>query len=68
MKKKLIWVHKSPSFKEAEEFEKSYYTKMSPEERLDIMQQLREQYFKIKGSKNECAKRLRRSIKIIQQT
>jgi hypothetical protein len=69
MRKKIIWIHKSPSFKASEEFERDYYAKMSPKERLEVVQQLRELYFKMKkGSKNECAKRLRRSVKIIKQT
>ena len=69
MKKKIIWIHKSPSFSAAEEFEKSYYAKMSAKERLETVQLLREEYFNLnKELKNESRKGLRRSIKIIQQT
>ena len=68
MKRKIIWLHKSPSFKESEAFEKSYYHGMSAEERVQTVQLLREEYFKMKkGPKNESRKRLRRAIKIIQQ-
>ena len=67
MKKKIIWLHKSSSFKDAEEFEKAYYAKMSAAERLDAMQFLREEYFHLnKELKNESRKGLRRFIKIIQ--
>jgi len=69
MKRKLIWLHKSPSFKASEEFEKAYYAKMSPKEKLETVQFLREEYFKMKKElRNEGRKGLRRFIKIIQQT
>ena len=68
MKRKLIWLHKSASFNAAEEFEEDYYKKMSPLEKIETVQLLREEYFKMKkGIKNDRRKRLRRSIKIIQQ-
>ena len=68
---KKIWVHKSKNFKEAEEFDREYYRQMTPEERLSIVQELREMYFKFtkaKGNKYIYAsgKRLQRVIKIIQ--
>ena len=69
MKRKLIWIYKSPSFKASEEFERNYYANMSADEKISAMQLLREQFSKIKkGTKYERRKRLRRSIKIIQQT
>ena len=62
-----IWIHKVNSFEEAEYFEQKYYSNMSSSQRLEIVQLLRERYFKIKKqSKHEGRKRLRRSIKIIQ--
>jgi len=64
---KTIWVHKAGSFKEAEEFDRAYYRKMSGAERINLMQYLREIYFKMKCSKNENPKRLRRVIRIIEQ-
>lgn len=60
---KKIWVNKANSFKEAEEFDNNYYLSMSASERLEIMQELRDIYYKIK---NESRKRLSRFIKIIQ--
>jgi len=69
---KKIWIHKSKSFEEAEEFDREYYRRMSTTERLNIMQELREMYFKFtrhnkKGlSTHARGKGLRRVIKIIQ--
>lgn len=63
---KRIWVHKADSFKEAENFDKLYYFKMSRRERLEMVQFLRELYFKIKRErKDEDRKRLRRVVKVI---
>jgi len=65
---KKYWVKKTNSFKNAQEFDEQYYLKMGYKQRLDIMQFLREMYFKFnKGGNNEGRKRLRRSIKIIKQ-
>jgi len=63
---KKIWLHKTNSFKEAEEFDAAYYMKMSKAERISTMQLLRENYYKLKAPRNENGKRLRRVIKIIQ--
>ena len=63
---KEFWVHKADSFKEAEEFDRKYYSEMSGEERLETMQFLREIHYKIKGVENESRKGLRRSIKVVQ--
>jgi hypothetical protein len=66
---KKIWIKKFKSFAEAAKSDLGYYLKMSPAERLDAVQLLREEYFKINGKiKNEAGKGLRRVIKIIQQT
>ena len=62
---KKIWVNRVKSFREAEEFNQDYYSKMSRAERLEIMQFLREIYYKIKKGKNENGKRLRRIAKAI---
>ena len=70
---KKIWIHKSHSFKEANEFDREYYFKMTPKERLNIMQELREMYYKFskpfKGPKAKYGyrKRLQRVIKVIPQ-
>ncbi len=59
-----IWVRKSSSFKEAQQFDIDYYLSMSPSERLGIMQFLRETELKLKNEKNR--KRLRRVVKVVQ--
>ena len=65
---KKIWVNKTYSFKDAERFDENYYLNMTSAERLDIMQFLRESYYKInKRLKDESRKGLRRVIKIIKQ-
>jgi hypothetical protein len=64
-----IWVHKSKSFKEAQEFDDSYYLSMTPTERLETVQFLREEYWKMnKGKIHEGRKRLRRVFKLIKQS
>lgn len=67
---KKIWVHKAKSFKDADEFDRKYYLKMSSQERLDIMQQLRRMYYKFsKGQKTKYGHRigLRRVVRIVEQ-
>jgi hypothetical protein len=66
--KQKIWVNKSKSFKEAQEFDDSYYLSMTPTERLETVQFLREKYWKLKKEKiYEGRKRLRRVFKLIKQ-
>jgi hypothetical protein len=65
MSMKKIWINKANSFKEAAEFDSVYYAKMSKAERIGTMQFLREVYHKLRASKIENGKRLRRVIKII---
>ena len=63
---KKVWINKSNSFKEADDFDEKYYSNMSGVKRLEVVQFLREAYFKIKGQTgHESRKRLRRSFKII---
>ena len=65
---KKVWMHKAHSFEEAEEFDRNYYLRMGPEERLETVQLLREMYFKFgRPSQDENRKGLRRAIKIIKQ-
>lgn len=65
---KKIWVNKAGSFRSAERFDEEYYLGLSRSERLEIIQHLREIYFKIKKEgKGESRKGLRRLIKIVQQ-
>ncbi len=67
--KQKIWVNKSNSFKEAQEFDDSYYLSLTPIERLETVQFLREEYWKLKKDiKHESGKRLRRVLKLIKQT
>ena len=64
-----IWVKRSKSFKEAEKFNQEYYSNMSASKRLEIIQILRDAYFKLKtGPCYESRKRLRRVVRIIKQT
>ena len=67
---KKIWVNKATSFSAAEEFDQSYYSEMLPSEKLDTLQWLREEYFRVHKMviENESGKRLRRVFKIIKQT
>lgn len=63
--KKGLFIKKIASFKDAEEEELRYYLSLTPEERLEIMQFLREAYFKLKGyGKNREG--LQRVFKIIK--
>ncbi len=67
--KKKIWINKSNSFAEAQEFDDSYYLSLTPTERLETVQFLREEFWKLKKDKNhESGKRLRRVLKLIKQT
>lgn len=63
---KKIWIHKFNSIKDAEKFDLKYWFSMSPTERLDTIQYLRELYYKIKGIKNAHRKGLRKVIKVIK--
>jgi hypothetical protein len=64
---KKIWIKKFNDFKVADAAERSYYAKMTPSERVDIIQFLRDQFNKFSGEKkNARGKRLRRAVKIIQ--
>jgi len=67
MSMKKIWIHKADSFEKARDFEIKYYSDLSSSERIDMVQFLREQYFKLKGRlKDESREGLRRYIKIVQ--
>ena len=63
-----IWVKKSDSFDEAQEFDESYYLSQSATERLETVQFLREEYRKLNKDQNhEGGKGLRRVLKLIKQ-
>lgn len=65
---KRIWVNKAKSYAEAGRFDLEYYLSLLPEERLDEMQRLRDDYWKLCVEReNASRKRLRRSVRIVQQ-
>lgn len=47
-----IWIHKSKSFDEARQFDDSYYLSMSAKERIETVQFLREEYFRLSKESN----------------
>jgi predicted Fe-S protein YdhL (DUF1289 family) len=57
-------IHIARSFTEAEERDIQQYKSMTPEERLDILQRLREEYYIFK---NESRKGFQRVYRIIKQ-
>ncbi len=63
---KKIWINRAKNFKEAERFDAAYYIKMTPEERLDIMEMLRNEYWKLKGKPNECKKRICKVVEVFK--
>ena len=63
-----IWMKKAKSFSEAQDQNLDYYLKMSAQERLEIVQYLREQYTRFfKGNENESGEGLRRTVRVVQQ-
>lgn len=64
-----IWMKRLNLMSNEDNDDIEYYLDMSCEERLEIVQFLREQYLKINGmSPNESRKGLQRIIRIVQQT
>ncbi len=57
-------VHISRSFEEAEEWDAQQYLSMTSEERLDILQRLRDEYYTFK---NESRKGFQRVYRIVKQ-
>ena len=55
---------KKLSFEEAEQSDVHYWKSQSPEEKLDILQCLREVYYSVK---NESRKRFQRVYRVIKQ-
>ena len=65
---KKIWVNRARSFEEAQDFDNAYYLSLSSTERLESVQILREQYFRLHGlGYREDGKRLRRVFRVIKQ-
>ena len=64
---KKMWIKVFRSFGQAEEFDRRYYRSMSPEQRLDTVQLLRESYYKFnKKGLNAYRKGLRGFIKVVK--
>jgi len=63
-----IWIRRAKNVEEAAAFEREYYAAMTPEERLDTMQRLREAYFKLNKDTVGHAGRtgLRRHVEILK--
>ncbi len=64
--KEKIWIKKFNSFKEAREEELEYYFNMTPEERLETVEYLKEVFYKLKGH-GKGREGLRRVFNIIQK-
>lgn len=62
---KKIWVHKASSFKDAERFDRRYYQAMSPRERVETVDWLRQVARKFKKI-GHGGTRLRRVVTIVQ--
>ena len=63
-----IWINRLNSFREAENFEFIYYSKMTPTMRLDILEQLRIAQKKFNPVRHHARRKgLRGSFKIIQK-
>jgi hypothetical protein len=66
--KQKIWVKKTGSFSEAQDNDLQYYLNTTPQERIETVQFLREQYFKLNGIMSyESGKGLRRTAKVVQK-
>ena len=65
---KKIWFNRANSFEEAQDFDTAYYLNLSSAERVEIVQILREEYFKSDGLEfREDGKRLRRVFRVVKQ-
>ena len=67
MKNAKIWVKKISSFQEADKLNFEYYQSMTPQERLETVQFLRDQHYKLMNN-HENRKRLRKVVRIVKQT
>jgi hypothetical protein len=64
-----IWVKKTRSYADAQAFDDAYYLSLSPVERLETVQFLREEYGRLsKGKMHEGGKDVRRVFRLIKQT
>jgi hypothetical protein len=66
--KREIWINKTKSFEDAQEFDTAYYLKLTSAERVETVQVLREAHSKSNGLfRRESGKRLRRVLRVIKQ-
>jgi len=63
---KKVWVHKSNSFKEAEEFDRKFWARAGSHARFVAAWQMIKEFLKMKG-KDERLLRLRRSVQNIER-
>lgn len=64
--KEKVWIKKFNSFEEASEEDLRYHFNMTPEERLETVEYLREVFYKLKGHE-KGREGLRRVFKIIEK-
>jgi hypothetical protein len=64
---KKLWLKIFRSSKEAEKADLEYYSKMSPSEKWDTLQFIRETYLNFRGHKYENGKGLQRVLKITKR-
>ena len=63
-----VWIRKISSFEEGEEKDAEYYRHLTPEERLSVVQDLREEFDKFGMRTNyACAEGLRRAVRTLHQ-
>ncbi len=59
-----IWVRKCASFEEEGRADREYWRAMSPDQRVDVVEQLREEWWRRHG---DGEPRLRRSVRMLEQ-
>ena len=64
---KKVWIHKTKSFKEAEEWDRKFWRKAGSHARFSAAYEILKDYMKMKG-KNARSLRLRRSVQNIERT
>jgi len=62
-----IWIHRAFSFEEAAAFDRDHYLRMTPTERLEAVQMLREEYRKLKDTPHAGGKGLRRVLAVVKR-
>ena len=59
-----IWLRKCSSFEEEEQADREFWQQMSPDERVAAIDDLRQDWLKMKGSRDEG---LRRTVRVLEQ-